>query len=173
MTKTTEQFINDAKSVHGNLYNYDKVDYKNTDDEIIIICSKHGEFNQRPRSHLQGANCPRCNIWKNENECIAIIEEITGNKFTKTKPKFLKGLELDGYNKELNLAIEYNGEQHYKIVDHFHRNGILDLLKQVENDKLKMERCKENGIDLIVVPYYIDDKAKFIQEQLEQLSSST
>lgn len=118
-------------------------------------------------------NYPRCNIWKNENECIAIIEEITGNKFTKTKPKFLKGLELDGYNKELNLAIEYNGEQHYKIVDHFHRNGILDLLKQVENDKLKMERCKENGIDLIVVPYYIDDKAKFIQEQLEQLSSST
>ncbi len=143
------------------------VNYVNSNNHIKIICKKHGDFEQLPRVHLRGSGCPKCLNFKNENECIAIIEEITGNKFIKCRPKFLKGLELDGYNEELKVAIEYNGEQHYKIVDHFHRNGIVDLLKQVEYDKLKLERCKENGIHVIIVPYYIEDKETFIQEQLD------
>jgi hypothetical protein len=166
--KTVEEFIHESIEIHGEKYNYDNVDYINANTEVIIVCTDHGEFRKTPHVHLQGTGCPKCCIWRNENECIAIIEEFTGNKFTKIRPKFLKGLELDGYNDELKIAIEYNGEQHYKIVDYFHRNGIYDLLKQVENDKLKKERCEENGIYLIVVPYYIEDKEIFIQEQLDQ-----
>jgi len=166
--KTTEQFIEDSQYLHGNKYDYRKVEYINAHSKITLICERHGEFDIIPHYHLSSlSGCPRCTNFVNENECILIIETLTGNKFNKCRPKFLKGLELDGYNEELKVAIEYNGEQHYKIIDFFHRNGIYDLQKQMEKDKRKNEICKENGIHLITVPYYIEDKVTFIQEQLD------
>lgn len=165
--KSKDDFIKTSQSVHGDKFTYDKVNYIGNKHHVIITCKLHGDFEQTPANHLYFNGCSKCINYKNENECIHIIEELTGLKFTKTKPKFLNGLELDGYNKDTKVAIEYNGRQHYEIVDHFHRDGIKDLLKQVENDKLKEELCKENNIHLIVVPYYIKDKRTYIQEQLD------
>jgi hypothetical protein len=58
--KTLNEFIKDARSIHGNKYDYSKTDYKNTATPITIICKKHGEFLQRPNDHLKGQNCPNC-----------------------------------------------------------------------------------------------------------------
>ena len=58
--RTTDFFIKKSKEIHGDRYNYDLVDYHKSDKKIIIICSIHGEFNQRPDSHLQGKGCQRC-----------------------------------------------------------------------------------------------------------------
>lgn len=58
--KTTEQFINEAKKFHGNKYDYSKVDYINNSTKVTIICPVHGEFEQRPRSHLEGYGCAKC-----------------------------------------------------------------------------------------------------------------
>lgn len=60
MVKTTEQFIEDARKVHGNKYNYDKVKYKNNKTKIIITCLEHGDFLQTPNKHLIGRGCPKC-----------------------------------------------------------------------------------------------------------------
>ena len=58
---TTEQFIEKAKSVHGNKYDYSKVQYVNTDSKVCIICPVHGEFWQTPYCHLRrGYGCPKC-----------------------------------------------------------------------------------------------------------------
>lgn len=165
--KTTSQFIRESQEIHGDKFDYTEVEYTGAHNKVIIICPEHGEFEKISRYHLGGSGCPRCCIWKNENACIEIIQKLTGHHFTKIRPKFLNGLELDGYNADIQLAIEYNGEQHYKIIDHFHRNGIIDLLKQVENDKIKKELCEKNGVYLIIVPYYIENKEEFIQEQLD------
>lgn len=64
--KTTEQFIADAIVVHGNKYDYSKVDYVNNSTKVCIICPEHGEFWQTPNAHLRGDNCPKCkcNIYK-------------------------------------------------------------------------------------------------------------
>ena len=168
MTKTNQEFIEDAVNIHEDKYDYSLVEYVNTNTQISIICTEHGEFNQLPRAHLRGAGCPNCNRFKTEKLCISIIEHLTDHKFIKCRPSFLDGLELDGFNADLQLAIEYNGEQHYKIVDYFHRNGIYDLLTQVEHDKLKKRKCQENGIYLMIVPHYVKDKEKFIKEQLNK-----
>jgi len=56
----TEYFINKLKDVHGDRYDYSKVNYKNIKDLIVIICKKHGEFNQQADKHLQKRNCPKC-----------------------------------------------------------------------------------------------------------------
>jgi len=60
-TKTTpEQFIEKAIKVHGDKYDYSKVEYVNSRTKIIIICKTHGEFKQDPHSHLKGYNCYKC-----------------------------------------------------------------------------------------------------------------
>lgn len=58
---TNEEFIEKAQEVHGNLYDYSKVVYEKSDKPIIITCRVHGDFKQRPNSHLSGQGCPKCN----------------------------------------------------------------------------------------------------------------
>ena len=57
---TTEEFIQKAKAVHGDKYNYSKVEYVNAKTKVCIICPKHGEFWQNPDSHNRGVGCPKC-----------------------------------------------------------------------------------------------------------------
>lgn len=57
---TTEQFIENARQVHGDKYDYSKVEYTNKSTKVCIICKEHGEFWQMPSSHLQGCGCPKC-----------------------------------------------------------------------------------------------------------------
>lgn len=55
-----DEFLKRAKIVHGNFYNYSKVEYKRFRDPVTIICPRHGEFQQTPHSHLKGSRCPSC-----------------------------------------------------------------------------------------------------------------
>ena len=54
---TTKDFINRARKVHGDRYDYQKVNYVAAIKNVIIICPKHGEFVQRPAGHLSGRGC--------------------------------------------------------------------------------------------------------------------
>ena len=59
--KTTEQFIADARAVHGDKYDYSKVEYVNSNTKVRITCPIHGEFWQTPLNHIHGKqNCPEC-----------------------------------------------------------------------------------------------------------------
>lgn len=58
--RNTDDFIKEAKSVHGNRYDYSLVDFTKLKDRVRIICRVHGEFAQRAYCHLRGYNCPRC-----------------------------------------------------------------------------------------------------------------
>ena len=57
---TTETFIEKARKVHGDKYDYSKVVFTRNRDKVTIICPKHGEFVQEANSHLQGHGCPKC-----------------------------------------------------------------------------------------------------------------
>lgn len=57
---TTDTFIKQSNQVHNLKYDYSKVDYKTNIIEVIIKCSVHGNFNQKPIVHLRGGNCPKC-----------------------------------------------------------------------------------------------------------------
>ena len=58
----TQNFINKSLKVHGDRYDYSKVEYKNGDTKVCVICKKHGEFWVTPKNHLKGRNCPKCAI---------------------------------------------------------------------------------------------------------------
>jgi len=54
------EFIEKAKKVHGKKYSYDLVEYVNSRTSVVIVCSKHGKFKQRPGNHLTGQGCRSC-----------------------------------------------------------------------------------------------------------------
>jgi len=81
--KTTEQFVGDAQAVHGDRYDYSKVEYINDSTKVIIICKEHGEFTQTPSDHLQGRGCPLCGgtQQKNTEEFIQDDQAVHGEKY--------------------------------------------------------------------------------------------
>lgn len=114
-------------------------------------------------------------ILKNETRCREIFEKLFRVPFVSIRPTFLKNhstgrnLELDGYNEQLKLAFEYNGMQHYKYSPKFHRKEE-DLIKQKERDVLKKQKCKDNNITLIEIPYNIgyDKLESYIINELKK-----
>lgn len=65
--KTIADFIKEAKSIHGNKYDYSKVEYVGYQKHVCIICPIHGEFYQTPSQHIGKANKAGC------AECAKII----------------------------------------------------------------------------------------------------
>ena len=57
---TKEEFIEKTRKVHGDKYDYSKVEYINSKTKVCIICPEHGEFWQEPNKHLRNCGCPKC-----------------------------------------------------------------------------------------------------------------
>ena len=57
---TTIEFIDKSNIVHGNFYDYTKVNYTVNSCKVLISCPKHGDFYQTPMDHLAGKGCPAC-----------------------------------------------------------------------------------------------------------------
>ena len=113
---------------------------------------------------------------KGERASRAAAERIFNKPFTKIRPDFLKNdvtqhnLELDVYNEDLQLAIEYSGRQHYEFVPFFHKNYEA-FLNQKYRDEMKKTKCKENGIKLIEIPYTVklEDIESFVRIEAKKL----
>jgi len=110
------------------------------------------------------------NASKGETECKRVLEKIFNKPFDKARPNFLSNpvtgghnLELDCYNKELQLAVEYNGIQHYEFSPFFHKNKD-QFQNQKYRDEMKKRLCLEHNITLIEVPYNV--KIKDIENYL-------
>jgi hypothetical protein len=92
--KSTKQFVNDAISIHGDKYDYSKVEYINAQTKVCIICSEHGEFWQEPSAHLSGCGCPKCkcNVYKKDVYGFGVNDMLNtrGEKFYNTWISMLK-----------------------------------------------------------------------------------
>ena len=130
---TTEQFIEKAKKVHGDKYDYSKVVYVNSQTKVCIICPIHGEFSQTPNAHLRGQGCPTCN--GHPKLTIDIVKqrcfEKYGNKFTILSDKINK------YNDKLRVfcnEIDEEGNYHGEFTTRV--NKFLDTNPRMRNGKL-------------------------------------
>lgn len=72
-TKTNEEFIQQAKKVHGLKYDYSETEYLSARDLVKIICNEHGVFEQVPDSHLRGSGCPGCAEYGFNTDSPAIL----------------------------------------------------------------------------------------------------
>jgi hypothetical protein len=62
-----ESFIEKAKQIHGEKFDYSKVNYINSQTKVSIICPIHGEFEMLPNAHLRGEGCKKCGIEHSHN----------------------------------------------------------------------------------------------------------
>ena len=152
----TQEFIEKARKIHGDRYDYSKVRYKHNQQKVCIICPEHGEFWVTPNDHLSGKQgCPNCRTSKLENKIINSLQEknITYiHEANKRQFNWLGKQRLDFYLPEYNIAIECQGNQHFKVIDYY--GGKEQLEKQIKNDKKKYIKCLEHNIKVL---YYVPD----------------
>ncbi len=91
------------------------------------MCEFQHEFSITLSNLNNGRWCATCSQSKMEWYTRKLIEAMTGHEFIKIRPDWLLNnrgnrMEIDMYNKDLNLAIEYNGVQHYKFIRHFFKD---------------------------------------------------
>lgn len=140
---TQEEWLVEAKKIHGEKYDYSLVEYVNSETKVKIICPIHGIFEQRAGSHIRGQGCPKCannNTSKPEQELFDFVKELypstTSNNYKIITPK-----ELDIYIPELNKAIEFNG-----LYWHYSKDRFIQ-----GKHALKSNLCRQKGIQLLHV----------------------
>lgn len=148
--KDTDTFIKEARKVHGDKFQYDKVVYKHTMEKVIITCPTHGEFLQTPNDHLDGCGCPKCKSSKLENTVRDFLKTMNIEfEEQKTWEWLLHNGNhqyVDFYLPDYNAVIECQGLQHFESVEFFNKNKSLDLIKQMDFNKKSL--CNDNGIIL-------------------------
>lgn len=86
------------------------------------ICPENHIYQSRPNDRTGSitTGCPYCRPLRSENFTREVFEDyFRGYSFPKVRPSFLGGLELDGYCQDLNLAFEYDGQQHFQWIKAF------------------------------------------------------
>lgn len=126
MTDKTEEFINKAKEVHGELYDYSKVKYINAKTKITIICHEHGEFQKTPNDHLsQKQGCKICS-----KIAYANTKKLTTEIFIK-KAKEIHGEHTYNYDKviyvdcytKVKITCKTHGDFEQAPSKHLSNNG--------------------------------------------------
>ena len=116
---TTEKFIQKAREVHGDKYDYSKVDYKSSQTKVTIVCSVHGDFEQKPNNHLLGKGCPRCggNNKLTTKEFIERSKEVHGDKYDYSKVNYKNA------NKKVIIWCPIHGDFEQKPNNHLQGQG--------------------------------------------------
>lgn len=127
------KFIEESLKVHGNRFNYSKVEYKNAMDKVIITCPVHGDFTQTPSAHLNGQGCPKCAGKKlNRDEIIEKFIEVHGEKYDYSKVLF------EQMHKKVCIICPEHGEFWQTPSKHFLGQGCKECSKIRKRKKRKI-----------------------------------
>ena len=144
--KSTENFIERARKVHGNKYDYSNVNYINNKTDVEIICPIHGKFLQKPSHHLfRGQGCPICDESHLEREIRQFLINNNEEFIQEYKTKWLGLQSLDFYLPKYKVGIECQGKQHFGLGGWISKS--LPIIK--ERDERKRKLCEENGVKLL------------------------
>lgn len=130
--------------------------YVNVHTKLTWQCSQKHKWKASASSVKTGSWCPTCSGRINERICRTFFEQIFNAPFPATWPSWLTNrdgnrMELDGYNRNLGLAFEHHGEQHYSTRTHFITSRDT-LLRRKRDDRRKLYLCKKFDVKLIVIP---------------------
>lgn len=147
--------------------------YKGSHQKLTWQCAEGHVWDALPGNIRHHSWCPKCIKFGRMSEqiCRTTFEQIFSKKFPKVKPIWLTNvrgnrMELDGFCQELNLAFEYQGEQHYKIGPFTRNEKALQTRKA--DDLQKLQLCKANGVSLALIKYTQDlsELPKFLKNFL-------
>ena len=167
---------------------------KLTKRHLKLYCAEHDKYWETTTYDnfvgSPGVFCPTCvstrksNVSRMEKYCINETHnhlpwddidtqfEIFLDEETKMLIHREEKIKVDIYVKSLNAIIEYNGEQHYRSVEYFHKGQYYKFIDQVNRDEFLRRYCRENNIKLLIIPYKDDKRIpeiieKFIKEGID------
>jgi len=154
-----KRFIEEAKKIHGNKYDYSKVEYKNNRTKVCITCKKHGEFWQIPDAHLRlKCGCQECSKHK----------KITTEEFIKRSNKIHNGVY--DYNKvkykNNNVKVIITCKEHGDFLQspQHHMNGSK-CPKCCDNQQMTRDEFVEKATKVHREKY---DYSKLVYKQIKR-----
>ncbi len=135
--QTTETFIEKAKAIFGDKYDYSKVVYNKSNQKVTIICKKHGEFEQTPSHHLQGEQCPIC-----------AKEEALEQKRIKAHQKFIRDAkQIFGDKFDYSKVVYINQKTPVEIICPIHGSFFIkpdNFLRNNSTNRYGCQKCAKN-----------------------------
>ncbi len=146
--KTIEQFIEEARKIHKNKFDYSKVEYLGAHKKIEIICPKHGAFFQRPNTHTNGKGCLRCtsNISKPETAWLNSLNIPDDKEHRQVRIKTpSKTYTVDGFEPETNTIYEFLGDFWHGNLKRYSANKIN------KHNKKTMKQLNDEIVDKLFI----------------------
>lgn len=123
---TTEEFINKARMIHKDKYDYSNVTYIDRKTKVEIICPTHGSFFQQPASHLEGRGCEKCGYEmigaKNKSNTEEFIKKATlthGDRYDYSKSNYTAN------HSEIEIICKTHGSFWQSAISHIRGSGCF------------------------------------------------
>ena len=148
----TDEFITKAKLVHGDKYDYSKVEYIKANVKVLITCKKHGVFNQLPYNHLSGKECIHCSYEKRGvnsstglDEFIRKAKLVHGDKYDYSKVEYINNTT------DIIIVCPIHGEFKQTPQTHLKKNGYgckkCSFIGRGNNRKLTNDLFIKKAVD--------------------------
>jgi hypothetical protein len=160
--KTTEEFIESARKIWGDTYNYSQTEYTNSNSKVTIICHTHGEFIKIAKDHLIGGGCQKCKPPKHSKLSIQwlkyrMIADGIDIQYSENGGEHRIANSLyhaDGYNEETNTIYEFlgsywHGDPSMYSPEKVNKHNNITFGELYQNTLKKREHCLQNGYNVI------------------------
>lgn len=152
-----DDFIEKARAVHGDKYDYSKVNYVNNKTKVMIICPEHGEFEQTPSHHLDGDGCPQCAVIERADFLREHASEIN----EKRKYTMLERYNVSNpmYNIEFKNKSYVTNLERYGVMTPFESKEIRKKSRQTmhDNGSFGTSKSEEQLYDLLCDKFGVND----------------
>ena len=166
-TSNTEEFIQKAKKIHGNKYDYTKTNYANSKVKVTIVCSIHGDFYQIPNTHLSGRGCPNCkgdNLSQRQiyttDKFIDKAKNIHGDNYDYSKVEYIDSIT------KVTITCPVHGEFQQIPSSHLIGHGCPECADENKGfwnpEYIKKYKDTNKPCNLYVIECYSDDE-RFIK----------
>jgi G:T-mismatch repair DNA endonuclease (very short patch repair protein) len=160
--KPIEKYVEEAKAIWGDIYDYSQVQYTSSISKITIICSKHGQFQKIASDHLAGQGCIKCKPKKHSKlatlwlEYMSVRDKVIIQHANNGGEHRVKNTlyHSDGFCENTNTLYEFHGTywhgdpRRYKA-DEMNKQMNKPFGELYKNTLKKIQICKEQGYNVI------------------------
>lgn len=149
-------------------------EYINAKTKLQLMCDKGHYFESTfDNFKSNGSRCPKCNRSIGEERVSYYLSKHTikyAEQYRFDECKFKYTLPFDFYLPDYNILIEYDGIQHFEIIEYF--GGLDGFIETKIRDTIKNDYCKKNNIQLLRIPYWEFDRIEEILKEKLKLNQN-
>ncbi len=160
---TTKHFIQKAKQIHDDKYDYSLVEYKNKETKVKIICPVHGVFEQIPNNHIRGSGCNKCGnelTKRKQTLDLSIIifkaKQIHDNKYDYSLVEYIKK------KNKIKIICPIHGEFEQRVENHLYGQGCPKCKHFISKNEIQLQQWLSKYIDIkcndrtLIKPFELD-----------------